>query len=98
MPSPGPYSPSTKATLSVTSSSSGATVGTQGTTLRISNAGANPIFVRWGVGAQTAVVTDFAVLAGESANVCVQDEVTHVAAIAGTGTNAAYISRGYGGL
>ena len=98
MPSPSPYTPATKATLSVTGTSSHASLGTQGTTLRISNAGTNPVFVRWGATTQTAVVTDFAVLAGESVNVSVQDDTLDVGAIAGTGTNAVYVSRGYGGL
>jgi len=93
-----PYTPGVMATLSVTTTSSSATVGTHGTVLRISNAGANPVFVRYGTSTPTAVVTDFAVLAGESVNISVPDNITHVAAIAGVGTNAVYVSRGYGGV
>lgn len=53
-------------------------------------------FVRWGSGAQTAVATDYPVLAGEQAYVPKGISIANVAVILSTGTGNIYFTAGNG--
>jgi len=61
--------------------------------VKISNAGPNPAFVRFGPASQTAVTTDFCVLNGESVTVELSPSYTNMGAIcAATQTATLYLS------
>ena len=67
------------------------------TAIRIVNAGPNTVFIRYGVGAQTAVATDMPVLAGTVELFCKAGAADTVAAIcAATQTATVYITCGEG--
>lgn len=94
-----PFTPAANATLSVTTTSSSATIGSAGNggVFRLYNSGAVPVFVRVSTSAPTAVVTDFAVPPTSLAVIGWPDTTTHIAAITASGTATLYVSRGEGG-
>lgn len=65
--------------------------------MRIINAGPNTVFLRWGVGAQTALVTDMPMLAGTIELFTKSDATDTVAAICASAQTAlVYITCGEG--
>ena len=67
------------------------------TVMRVVNAGPNTAFIRWGVGAQTAVATDMPILAGAIEVFTKAGAVDTVAAIcASTQTATVYVTCGQG--
>lgn len=67
--------------------------------LELQNPGSDTVFVRWGVGAQTAVATtDYPVLAGQSKIVSVPVGADTLAGITASGAGAAtlYVTSGEG--
>jgi hypothetical protein len=59
-----PFTPGSTASLAVTTTSASVAVATGNNQFRVVNLGPNKAYVRWGVGAQTAVVTDMAIPVG----------------------------------
>ena len=57
-----PFSPGGSAVLAVTTTSASASMNANNPHMYLVNYGTNKCFVRWGVGAQTAVVTDMVIL------------------------------------
>ena len=66
------------------------------TVLRIANTGTGLAFVRWGVGAQTAVTTDMPILPGTVEVFGMGLTANNVAAITATGSTTLYITCGDG--
>lgn len=92
------FTPASTVTLSASTTS--ATAGglrADNPTMEINNAGLVPVFVRWGTGAQTAVVTDYPVLPGHCKLVN-KGTATDVAVITGSGTATVYFTAGAGNL
>lgn len=85
--------------ISVTTTSASATltgtVADKAHVLILSNAGASAVYVRWGVGAQTALVTDLCIPAGQLVVVRAGvDGTITVAAITLAGTSTLAVSFG----
>jgi hypothetical protein len=59
-----PFSPGATASLAVTTTSSSVGVTAANSILRVVNLGPNKAYVRWGVGAQTALVADMCIPVG----------------------------------
>lgn len=74
--------------ISATSTSGSTTVSSNGSNLLITNSGPNTVFVRWGVGAQTATTADMPVLSGTQVIVSRTLSVDTVAAICASGQTA----------
>jgi hypothetical protein len=91
-----PLRPGTTATLAVTTTSANVAISGAGNQIEIQNAGGVTVFCRWGVGAQTAVATDYPVLAGHSKVVTMGVGNTNFAAICSAGTSTVYITTGEG--
>lgn len=86
-------------TLAATATSSTSAIPTGNMVMRLTNLGPNKCFVRCGIGAQTAVTTDFPVLSGQSVNVSKPPDCDNVAAIcAATETATLYVTVGEGGI
>ena len=90
------FRPGATLTLSATSSSSGGTIDPSCPTLEIQNVGNEAVFVRWGIGAQTAVVTDYPVMAGQAKKISIGSGNTHVACVTGSGSCTVYVTSGEG--
>ena len=94
------FTPCNNKSISCTVASGSVTldaVGIASTELLLTNIGANPVFVRWGVGAQNAVTTDFMLPAAMTYPGMVSKGLADtVAAINGSGTSTLYISAGNG--
>lgn len=88
------------ATQTIAASTTSATVAIieplTGSCLRIFNAGAGIAFCRWGVGAQTAVVTDFPIAPNSVEVIRIPDTATDFGAILSAGTQNVYITKGEG--
>lgn len=89
------------ATLDATDVSSTPTPASSGpsgghSVMRIVNAGPSTVFLRWGVGAQTAVTTDMPMLAGTIEVFSKAADVDTVAAITSSSTSTVYITCGEG--
>ena len=78
------------------SSADEALPGTAGNQCRVYNGSAAMAFVRFGVGAQTAVLTDSFVAPGNTEVFSIPPTVDTVAAILSTGTGNVYFQRGMG--
>lgn len=98
-----PFTPNFSKTksISVTSTTASVTLdatdsGTGNMVMRIANAGTATAFVRWGNGAQTALVTDLPILSGTVEVFSKTDNVDTVAAITSSGTATLYITCGEG--
>lgn len=91
-----PLMPFATATLTATTTSSTGSIPRHAQTLEIQNAGDAVVFVRWGLGAQTAVTTDYPVLPGQSKVVTCGTGNDTVAVIAAGGTNTVYVTGGEG--
>lgn len=85
-----PFSPANGATktLTVTSTSSSDTFAGVHQTMRVYNAGPNKAFLRWGVGAQTALTTDMPVGPTNTETFSLPPQAATVAAICATGETA----------
>lgn len=85
-------------TISATNSSSSVTVSANsGNNIVVRNLGTATVFIRWGYGAQTAVTTDFPLIAGEGINLRIDStKATTVAAITASSTATVYVSPGSG--
>jgi hypothetical protein len=94
-----PFTPSgTTTKVTVTATSSDETVATGSNQLLLTNLGTNKCFVRWGEGAQTAVVTDLPVLSGASLVISRHPDADTVAAICDATESATlYVTPGRGG-
>jgi hypothetical protein len=89
-------STSASATLATTDTNTG-TLGQGFNVIRVVNAGPNTVFLRWGVGTQTALTTDMPMLAGTVEVFTKSPNDTTVAAIcAATQTATVYITCGEG--
>lgn len=91
------FSPGATKTLTVTSTSSSVSFtggDIQSSQIRIANAGSVVMFVRWGVGAQTAVATDTPILAG-TVEIFNKGNSDTVAAIGST-SGSMYVTAGEG--
>ena len=91
-----PLMPFATATLTATTSSSSGAIPPRAETLEIQNAGDAVVFVRWGLGAQTAVTSDYPVLPGQSKVVTCGTGNDTVAVIAASGSNTVYVTGGEG--
>lgn len=92
-----PFSPNgATAVLSGSTTSASGTLNGSGNTVRVFNASSAVAFVRFGIGAPTAVATDVPVGAGGTAFFSVQPDATHAAAILSTGTGSVHFTRGMG--
>ena len=91
-----PFAPGATATINATTTSASASVNANVTTLEVQNAGSAAAFIRVGTGAQTAVATDYPILAGQSKLITKAIGADTVAAITGTGTTTIYVTSGEG--
>jgi hypothetical protein len=91
-----PIRPNATVTLSPTTTSVNATIFAGDEQIEIQNAGGVTVFCRWGIGAQTAVVTDYPVLAGQSKTVTIGSGNNNFAAICQAGTSTVYVTTGEG--
>lgn len=91
-----PLKPFATAALTATTTSSNAAIPSNAQVLEIQNAGDAVVFVRWGIGTQTAVTTDYPVLPGQSKVVTCEIGNNNVAVIAASGTNTVYVTGGEG--
>lgn len=93
------FTPIETKTLSATTTSSSASftaaTGVLVTQMRVYNAGTDLVFIRWGVGAQTAVATDTPIPSG-AIEVFNKGLADTVAVIASTGTATVYVTAGEG--
>lgn len=102
MASTNPFTPDTAntKTLAATSTSASVTLATpdvSSNVLRIVNLGPNTAFLRWGVGAQTALTTDMPMLSGTVEVFSKSTTADTVAAICAGGNSATiYITAGEG--
>lgn len=88
--------PGKSTSISATGTTASATVPAEAPQLRVFNLGPSTIFVRWGVGAQTAVATDMAIPAGV-VEMFHKGNADTVAAICGSGgTATVYLTPGVG--
>lgn len=92
------FRPLANVTLTVTATSSQATIPAAASQLELNNDGASTCFVRWGPVAQTAVAaTDYPVLSGQCKIITCEIGATSVAAICGAGeTTTLRVSAGVG--
>lgn len=95
-----PAQPAFTQTISVTNASASITFaagqGLEMGAVRLVNAGASTVFVRWGVGAQTAVAaTDMPILSGTT-EVFAKGLADHLAAITASSTATLYVTCGEG--
>jgi hypothetical protein len=79
------FRPFANVTLTVTATSSQATIPATATHLELNNDGGSTCFVRWGPTAATAVTTDYPVLSGQCKIITCELGNTSVAAICGAG-------------
>lgn len=96
------FYPEESKTLAGASTSSEVTFTDQGSgiftdTYLLQNAGPNTVFVRWGRTAQTAVVTDFPLMAGAYFPIDPRDAFRFAGITASGQTATLYITRGKGG-
>lgn len=77
---------------STTSANASINFGSNPCIARVQNPGSETIFVRGGVGTQTAVTTDLAVIAGTFADVAFPTGTNNVAVITSTGTATVLIT------
>ena len=91
-----PFRPFATATIAASTTSANASISTRAVTLEIQNDGLVTCFVRWGVGTQTAVTTDYPILPGQSKIVTCETGNNNVAVITSTGTTTVYVSSGEG--
>jgi hypothetical protein len=92
------FTPSETKIISASTTSSSVTftnVAQEDSDMEIQNAGSVTAFLRWGTSAQTAVVTDYPLLAGQS-KLINKGLATIVAAITATGTATIYVTEGKG--
>lgn len=92
------FTPAVTVSIAATAASGSATlvaVGVAANQLRICNTGATIVFIRWGVGAQTAVATDMPILPG-TVEVFNKGRADTIAAICPGGTTTLYITAGEG--
>lgn len=82
--------------IAATQTTGSATVPAEAPTMRVFNAGPATVFVRWGVGAQTALTTDVAIPVG-AVEMFYKGNANTVAAICATGSTATvYLTPGTG--
>lgn len=92
-----PFSPcGATVSLSATTSSSNANITAGNSALRVVNSGTGVAFIRWGVGTQTAVVTDLPILPSSMEVFGIPIGANNVAAITATGTATVYATPGEG--
>lgn len=84
------------ATLDASDYSTSSSPNTGFNVMRIANTGSVVAFVRWGIGAQTALTTDLPVLPGTVELFTKPLDVNTVAAITASGTTTLYITCGEG--
>ena len=82
-------------TLNATTSSSSAAVPAYSEQIRVHNAGTAVAFMRWGVGATNAVLTDMPIAAGGT-EIFTKDAADTVAVITLAGTATVYVTPGAG--
>jgi hypothetical protein len=88
--------PGKSTSIAATATTASADVPAEAASLRVFNLGPSTIFVRWGVGAQTAVTTDMAIPAGV-VEMFHKGAANTVAAICGAGGTATiYLTPGVG--
>ncbi len=87
--------PGKSTSISASASTASAAVDNTAPQLRIYNAGAATVFIRWGIGAQTAVTTDMAIPAGV-VEVFSKGAADTVAAITASGSATVYLTPGVG--
>jgi hypothetical protein len=90
------FRPGGTITLTATGASSGATINPAFSGVEVQNNGGEVVFMRWGVGAQTATTSDYPILAGQSKSISIGSGNTHVAVITGGGTCTVYVTGGEG--
>lgn len=81
--------------LSASTTSAALTFYSESPTFRIVNAGPNAAFIRWGHGAQTALLTDLYFPVGNT-EIFDKAQANSIAAICSTGTAVLYIAIGNG--
>lgn len=92
-----PFSPTgPTVTLSATTTTSNGNINAGSAALRVVNAGTAAAFIRWGTGAQTAVITDLPILPSSMEIFCIPPSATNVGVITGTGTATVYVTPGEG--
>lgn len=94
-----PFTPSHGNTvrLAVTAANTPGTLAIQSSQIRVYNGGPNKAFIRWGVGAQTALTTDTPVAPGGTEVFTKQPEATGIAAICdATETATVFVTPGEG--
>jgi hypothetical protein len=91
-----PIIPLSTVTLAVSAVSASVAISRVSRQLEIQNAGDAIAFCRWGIGAQTAVVTDYPVLPGQSKTITIESGNDTFAAITSAGTTTLYITSGAG--
>lgn len=91
------FFPKGDATVSVaaTTTSASATLDAHSNVVRVVNAGADTVFIRFGKGATTATATDMPVLAGATETFTKGDSTT-VAVLAAASTATVYFTNGEG--
>jgi siroheme synthase len=82
--------------VSGVASASGALPGISGNQIRIHNASTSVAFVRWTVGASTAVLTDTFIGAGGTEVFTMAQSADTFSVILAAGTGVAYAQRGFG--
>ena len=92
-----PLNPLATLTLAATATSANGAISPVAQTLEIQNAGGSTAFVRWGIGTQTAVTTDYPVLSGQSKVITCGTGNTNFAAICAAGESTTlYITSAQG--
>lgn len=87
--------PGKSTSIAATTTTASASVPAEAPSLRVFNAGPATIFIRWGVGTQTALTTDMAIPAGV-VEVFYKRVADTVAAITSAGASTVYLTPGTG--
>lgn len=91
------FEPGTTTTISASTTSANASIGSSGNVIRIYNSGTVPVFVRWGAGAQTATTSDLPLAPG-GVEMFSKFNADNVAVITASGTASVYVTPGSGAL
>ena len=80
--------------ISATTSTNRVALSGAGKAVRIYNSGATPVFLQIGDSTVVATTSNMPLAAGATENFGINKNITHIAAITGTGTTTVYITRG----
>jgi formylmethanofuran dehydrogenase subunit D len=96
-----PFTPANGASVTVSASTTSAdeaiTKLSNGGQILVTNGGSVVVFVRWGVGAQTATAADVAIPGGQWRLFTVEPGTNMVAALTASSTASVYFTPGHGG-